>query len=369
MRIFVAGRGDPIPENALPDAFVDPDFPILTFELDNGENFPAGDYAGLGYTNFEVWCVGAAGGDGSPAGKDGGWPYRVVGGVNHWHDPFLAGDPLHPTSQPFGFPPPGGGGGLHHVVGYLADLTTLVPAVVGVAGAHAPLGYIDALTPYTPAPNKQLSFGNVEVSPAGVDPGWPGNGSIYDLPHPTWPRPADGGNGGASTFGGTVCRASGGKGGQKSVVGGPYLAFSDESTGRTPLGTGGDGGTGNTTVAGGGGLGSNSGLAGTNGTWDGVIGKGGGGGRGGYLVEASTGGGGTWPELYREATSGGRGSFAFGDTSVYGEGEARGAVDDSGHYVHAGHGGGARIPGLAVGSYALGYLPRGAVVVRIAKIS
>lgn len=373
MRIFVAGRGEPIPENALPDAFLDPDFPIITFDMLNGENFPAGDYAGLGYTNFEVWCVGAAGGQGSAAGKDGGWPYYSVGLVTHWHDPFLQGDPARPTYPGIGYAVPSGGGGLHHIVGYLADLPTSVPVVVGSVGSDAPLGYIDSPTPYTPAPNKELTFDNVVVSPGGVDPGYPGNGAIYDLPHPTWVPPADGGNGGASSFGGTVCRASGGKGGQKSVAGGPWLPPADESTHRTPLGKGGDGGIGGSTVAGGGGTGSTGGVQGENGSYDGTIGEGGGGGRGGYLMQASTssgGVGGTWPELYREATSGGRGSFAFGDTSVYGEGESRGASEREGHYLRGGNGGGAQLPGgLKVGSRAPGYSPNGRVLVRISKVS
>ena len=67
MRIFLGGRGLPIPPIALPDPNVaDAAVPAIIIPED-GETFVAADYIPLGYTHYEVWCVGGVGGRGADA--------------------------------------------------------------------------------------------------------------------------------------------------------------------------------------------------------------------------------------------------------------------------------------------------------------
>lgn len=169
----------------------------------------------------------------------------------------------------------GGGGGLHRVQGLLSALPTSCPVVVGAGGA---LGTED-----------------------NADPN----------------KTTDGGDGGASSFNNTTCRASGGKGGSR--------AQSNSDSAATQA-NGGAGGIGGSITAGGGASGGTAGTptttgpgvagtSGADGTWNGVIGSGGGGGAGGV---GRYGGGGT---TLNAATSGGRGSYNPGDASVYGPGD------------------------------------------------
>lgn len=113
----------------------------------------------------------------------------------------------------------GGGGGVHRVTGLLSSLATSVAIVVGQSGAKKTAGNENS-----------------------------------------------GGDGGATTFGSTLCRASGGKAGGDSV--------NNKNTNYLG-GVGGLGGVGNSTTAGGGPAGA--------GTWNGTIGSGGRGGAGGVL--------------------------------------------------------------------------------------
>lgn len=208
----------------------------------------------------------------------------------------------------------GGGGGYHRVRGLLVELPSLVQIVVGVGG-------------------------------------FPGNENNSDPAQTT-----DGGDGGYSSFHGTTCQASGGKGGKR--------VQSNSGTVATQA-NGGDGGIGNRTIAGGGATGGICGVpqgapgsAGLDGTIFNNIGKGGGGGAGGvgYYNVAT----------YLKATSGGRGSYNPGDTSVYGPGDS----PDS--EIIPGGGGGAKaaplnglptIYGQAYGQRIQGN--RGIVVVRL----
>jgi hypothetical protein len=165
----------------------------------------------------------------------------------------------------------GGGGGLHRVQGLLTALPASCPVVVGAGGA------------------------------VGVE-------------HASDPAlTTDGADGGYSSFNGTTCQASGGKGGKR--------AQSNSQTVTTQA-NGGVGGAGNRLIAGGGGLGGvagtptatgpgTPGTAGADGTWNGTIGLGGGGGAGGV---GKYGSGGT---MLNAATAGGRGSYDVSDTSVY----------------------------------------------------
>lgn len=286
-RIFLGGKGEPIPELAMPD--VDLGSVVLkpmTVAFETNGTFDPDEYIAMGYTHCEVWCVGAAGG----RGGDGVAAYGAVrwathyfaGGVSHYGDPYL--DPTMAISWGGG----GGGGGFHHLVSTLADLPGPIPVTVGAVGADALPGIIDLdgtyAVPYTPVPP--------------ID----GYSQIIDTNH-AFGFPGDGGDGGASTFG-TLGKASGGKGGKGTLYrrhsrtlpdNRPYERFN----GRTG-GDGGQGGIGGRTLAGGGASGATAEPTATDydiygyetysafdyqeasdGSWDGSVGQGGGGGRGG----------------------------------------------------------------------------------------
>lgn len=237
------------------------------------------------------------------------------------------GDLLDQYGQIFSYGGAGGGGGLHKVLGLLSDLPDSCPVVVGSAG---------------------------------------GNGA----------------DGGASSFNGATCQASGG------TAGFPSLAATAATYKKyLPGGNGGQGGSGGRVLAGGGANGETT-TAGPesgsipsykasfvrtpakDGTWDGIIGKGGGGGRGGkYGV---VGGNISFTEYdFEESGSGGKGSFAFVDTSVYGPGENMSNVLLSGwsRMIFPGGGGGAMINKLmGYGSRVTSFNPNGAVYIRLLKI-
>jgi hypothetical protein len=174
----------------------------------------------------------------------------------------------------------GGGGGFHRVRGLLSALPVACAVVVGIGGA---LG-----TEHSSDPSQTTN----------------------------------GGDGGFSSFNGTTCQASGGKGGRR--------AQSNSTTVPTQA-DGGDGGIGNRTIAGGGGIGGVTTAPGMDGTLFSNVGKGGGGGAGGVALY---GGGVVTP-----GTAGGRGAYNPGDTSVYGPGDA----PDFG-YVPGGGGGAKATP-------------------------
>lgn len=201
----------------------------------------------------------------------------------------------------------GGGGGVHRVQGLLSALPTLTPVVVGAAGAEA--------------------SDTSSASPGGL---------------------LAGGDGGYSSFNGTLCRASGGKGGLPVTSG----------TQTDPGGIGGAGGIGNSATAGGGA------AAGLDGTWDGVIGSGGGGGDGGA---------GNFIGLVTliAAEVGGDGADGPSDTSMRSPGGAVGAQFTTGvPGIVPGRGGGARatvLNGLATsfGCADPGAIAAGLVIVRL----
>lgn len=223
----------------------------------------------------------------------------------------------------------GGGGGFHRVQGMLAGLPSSCPVVVGAAGT---------------------------------------NGT--DVASGTPPATTDGEDGGYSSFNGTTCRASGGKGGKRVQTN--WYVYPD--AGQT-YADGGEGGVGGSIVAGGGADGGLAGVPhdpgpgtpGTNGgdgqllDW---IGGGGGGGAGGvaHYVSANT--------LYdlNEATSGGAGSSGprgFG-ISVPGEVAYSPYPDPPAGAIIGGLAGGAKATLLnyANTSYGVSGFP-GIVVVRV----
>jgi hypothetical protein len=176
----------------------------------------------LGYTHFEVICIGGAGGHGGGIDTDNtGTTVRSYGGA-------------------------GGGGGFHRIRGLLSALPDSCPVVVGTGG-----------------------------SAGATQSGNPPNlGTV-----------SDGGDGGASTFNTNTCRASGGKGG-KRVQANSVTVSSQANGGeggignRTVAGGGAAGGTAGIPTAGGPGTPGTNGVDGSISN-SGVVGKGGGGGAGG----------------------------------------------------------------------------------------
>jgi hypothetical protein len=419
---WVGLGGGPLPGEALPDAHSSHTAPLV-LQLETGDFHPE-EYISFGYTHFEAWCIGGAGGyGGNEVGgihwdkstvmvklSAGDWSLsqeltRLIdretsGEWDHlysWGDPSVGAPPglytavqmaayynpkheipvttfSNPTlvldGTPVGYGGGGGGGGLHIVEGLLEDLPQPTPVVVGQVGANGVngQGFVAPDQVYTPIP-QEMSEGfyptvtnrREELSNYFHDKRYK-----YPLPHPSFTGgPLAGDDGGTSTFG-DVCKASGGKGGGQAI----YWP----SGNKTPYGPGGAGGLGNQDVAGGGGAGDpgiapDGGHNGSNGPLDSVlmIGGGGGGGRGstpGHYEYTS--GGGLWGgpswKLYgnRFPTSGGRGSYSYADTSVWGPGDY-----SDGNL--GGTGGGAHRSGLRFGSNAPGYSPSGAVIVRIFK--
>lgn len=249
----------------------------------------------------------------------------------------------------------GGGGGFHKVLGTLEALPDDVPVAVGQAGADAPLGQSKVNGAWNPQPsglhpiaasllsskNWWLTEGRNQIDPEyyylidGLIAWFEGYPSLPDVFYP----PQPGSDGEASSFG-DIAKASGGKGGKPTVKWAGSVLVSD--------GGGGDGGIGNSLVAGGGGVGGTGGvsftqsvLKGKDGLWDGVAVGAGGGGGGTY-------GGGFW-------APGGRGSFSYSDISVLAPGDEA-----------DGDGGSARIIGnRKFGSGAKGYSPNGVVLLRL----
>lgn len=204
----------------------------------------------------------------------------------------------------------GGGGGIHRVSGILSDLPSTCAIVVG-------------------------------------------EGGIVGSDHASNPAlTTNGGDGGYSSFGTDICRASGGKGGVRAQSNSNEVSTEAD---------GGDGGLGGTITAGGGGTGGTagtpspdglSGVGGTDGSdgyWDGTIGGGGGGGAGGVaeytnftLISGTAGGRGAYnpsnliayspgalpsldPETFSQQVLPGRGggakaSLLTGDPEIFGRG-------------------------------------------------
>jgi hypothetical protein len=167
----------------------------------------------------------------------------------------------------------GGGGGFHRVQGLLSELPDSCPIVVGAAGA------------------------------AGTEQANPTNVGLT----------TDGGDGHYSSFNTDFCQASGGKGGKRAQT---------VSTTVNPLADGGEGGIGNRTAVGGGGLGGHCGdpdddpstsTDGEDGTIIDDIGHGGGGGAGAITKYDGT--------SYLEATGGGHGSWLPDNQLVAGDAE------------------------------------------------
>lgn len=424
----LAGKGGPIPTVALPSPGEDANFPPQVFQLENGSVWEKEDYVGLGYTHYEVWCVGAAGGLGSnlmnrfvyykstiekkvmpgsyPHGDLWGaycrvqeiwyeqhgytppWdnPNSSVHNVNEYANVF---NPLHQFNT-WIFEPTlshtidnsaagggGGGGGVHVVRGTLADLPNSSEVIVGQAGPDGPTAQTVVNAAWLPPQpvatwNWLRGWANEPLPPFFND-----EDAYLTLGLQAWmrnyfdpgdvyiPPPQAGSDGGYSSFA-DVCHASGGKGGNPAKIWvGTQLVID---------GDGGAGGVGDRVEAGGGGSGSaNLPVAGHDGTWDqSAIGQGGGGGHSGIpsgaRYELLTGNripGSEYPA--KPATNGGRGSFSYADTSIYGNGQARSI--QNGEPIVPGGGGGAKADKkFKYGSKAIGFNPNGLVFLRVYKV-
>jgi len=66
-RIEFDGKGTPIPALALPPFGGESDLPSTVLTFNENADFPVAEYITLGFTHFEAWCVGAAGGRGGDA--------------------------------------------------------------------------------------------------------------------------------------------------------------------------------------------------------------------------------------------------------------------------------------------------------------
>ena len=189
----------------------------VTLTLKHGVPFSPSDFIDLGYTNFDVICIGGGGG--------------IGGGINTANTGTLVRN----------YGGAGGGGGLHRIQGLLSALPESCPIVIGAGGAP----------------------GNEHVSdPAQTTDGGDGGYSSFN---DTTCR-ASGGKGGKRAQSNSLTvttQAHGGQGG----VGNSIVA-----------GGGATGGTAGTPTATGPGI---AGIAGVDGTWTGSIGQGGGGGAGG----------------------------------------------------------------------------------------
>lgn len=423
-RFELGGHEGPNPIEALPSAFVS-DTPAYLVSLPTG-NFNPAEYMSFGYTHYEVSCIGGAGGNGGEArdkvkfntvyryevippsiwpvfvqvtqewygrGDTSGVPGMVLVGdpsrlvtvaqydemlyPDHKYQRAIYSDPhlTHPVAWGGG----GGGGGLHVVSGRLADLPEAVPVVVGQAGVEGDMGHNKTGAPYTPLP-RDVEFASNTF--------WAWQ-STYPLPHPVFPSPQSGSNGGASSFNGDMCVASGGKGGKAAIRWASGYPFVD--------GAGGDGGSGGRSAAGGGAPGAITENMATDGTWDGEVGQGGGGGHGGSKLAEFL-----WDALNNEwsgrgsahdAGDGGQGSFSYADTSVFGPRERKQTVtllNGEPVLIHTGvplfdlaytpspvplvlsvlggGGGGATRGSWKRGSHALGFSPDGAVLIRVYKV-
>jgi hypothetical protein len=387
MRVSLEGHGDLIPETAFPAPGEDANVPSKSFLLEDGVPYEKAADVTDGFTHFEVWCVGAVGGHGGLYSTSYAGDIEISGGA-------------------------GGGGGLHRVAGLLEDLPDSCPVVVGQAGEDG-----EDFTTLLPRELVNVDGSGDVIFPVTTDP------------NPDYVDPPSGTDGGASSFNGTTCRASGGKRGEPPVAeefhdwytvihdayadpanagilfGAPMYwttppDYNYETIHRVMGGLGGEGGCGDQTTPGGGGAGAShhwDGIYNSHGTWgfetmgtrvienaakgswDGSIGKGGGGGLGcvrhvayesGHMVPP------VFPLYVQLAAKGADGSFSFGNPSVFGPGQPGklptpspiGWTDTN--PILPGSGGGAKAhKTLKYGSRAPGFNPNGCVFIRLYKIS
>jgi len=327
-RIEFGGYGGPIPDIAIPDPNLSSDLPIQVLELVDGVPFAKADWVALGYTHYEVWCIGGAGGLGGLPGyplfpnqffteamPPDVWaahleamriydlqlyPPMDFDAIDYRFSYVEPGNPNYPPGgvpgMDYGWPHSHRQWEEHNNPGHIGSVTLTHPPVMVPAGAaypggggggglHVMSGELADLPDSVPvevgAAGVDAEPGQIQVNGAQVIAQSPSWAQRYVLsPNPPLYPPGPGGDGGTSSFG-DICKASGGKGGHPAVTWSGSQLIID--------GAGGDGGAGNRDIPGGGGVGSNSPADGGEGGWDGTVGKGGGGGRGGVPQRAETG--------------------------------------------------------------------------------
>jgi hypothetical protein len=375
-RLSLAGYGTPIPAISLPDPNASGERPTIELLLEDGIPFEKAPYVALGYTHYEVWCVGGAGGRGGdeanqvifltahtnePAPTDmwnlylgdlAYWDSQLNPPKNFYTDAYDSIYSAVPLSLPAGYlwrVQPGDPGwtgqyvyGVSHYQtvefynpGHILPralfrdpfLYTSAPGVVGGGGGgggvQRGIGLLADIPDSVPvevgAAGQDAPLGQTLVNgPWTPPPITYGRTPAlrdwqYRYPDPhTSFLPPQPGEDGGLSSFGELVKASGGKGGNPSKKWNGSAFVFD--------GAGGDGGIGGQEEAGGGGLGSNGPVNGQDGSWDGVNGGGGGGGRGGipptaptFIGSLPTGGSPGIPP-----TDGGRGAFSYVDTSIFG---------------------------------------------------
>lgn len=190
--------------------------PVLLIYLSDDE-LDIDTYLDLGYTNFEIMCIGGGGGMGGGINTaNTGTLIRSYGGA-------------------------GGGGGIHRIKGLLSVLPSSVPIVVGAGGT---LGAEHASDPGQTTDGGDGGYSSFNGTTC-LASGGKGGKRVQTNDTSTTTQA----HGGAGGIGGTIVAGGGAAGG---IAGTP-----------SPTGPG------------------TAGTAGADGVWDGVIGAGGGGGAGG----------------------------------------------------------------------------------------
>ena len=228
----------------------------LTIEFTQDQDFLPEVYTALGYTHFEVICIGGGGGHG--------------GGI----------DTNNTGTQVRNYGGEGGGGGFHRSRGLLSSLPTLCPVAVGLAGAN---GTDDVSNPALVTDGLEGGFSSFNDNTCIASGGRGGKGA--DSNSVTVSTVANGGDGGLGD------RSASGGGGAGGLAGIP------SATGPGTPGTNGE-----------------------DGALSGDIGAGGGGGAGGVGNYETDGGELVTGITCVAGTAGGRGSYNPGYTLVYGPG-------------------------------------------------
>ena len=417
MRVHLNGEGTPIPTIALPDPNLDDALPPQSFVFSEDGNFVKTDYVGLGYTHFEAICIGASGGRGGGMVSSSPGSFYSYGGAG-------GGGGLHRIA------------GLLTDLPDISEIVVGQAGTDGVSNNGHSLvhTYIGSDPPYAWTANPSYiaatdgqdggasTFNDTTCRASGGKGGKKITGPLRWISDEQEPPGPAGGSGGTrlyeSSFGygdsdtGEVITLPGGMGGEGGVGdrilaggGAPGATFVllfrvnhtdpgpglytlhqvDEFSSELNKVTSGalvhwrgpryfiseipPAGQWIRSLAWKGQILSPA----VDGIWDGTIGEGGGGGRGGTffpeVVASPPVSTFTRPELSQLAVSGGQGSFSYADTSVSGGRGNRSSDPYFGRAIVPGAGGGARASSLLkYGSRATGFNPNGVVYLRLVKI-
>lgn len=222
----------------LAGTLVQPEPLVIKFLED--QDFDTLQYTNLGYTHFDVICIGAGGGSGGGIDTNNtGTLIRNYGGA-------------------------GGGGGFHRVLGLLSALPALCPVVVGEAGANGTDHASDPGLTTDGADGGYSSFNDTTCRASGGE-----GGKRAQSNSETVTTDADGGDGGV---GDRVIAGGGAAGGIAGTpaVGGPGTPGTNGEDGTffQNVGKGGGGGAGGVAKFGSGGITDNAATAGGRGSYN-----------------------------------------------------------------------------------------------------